>query len=48
MELKKRKEQKDRQISAKEMGILHAKQELEQQQINLSNREQAIELRGKV
>ncbi|XP_062980784.1 uncharacterized protein LOC134397765 [Elgaria multicarinata webbii] len=42
LELKRKKEQKDRQISGKEEEILHAKQELEQQQMTLSNREQAI------
>nr|XP_008118109.1 PREDICTED: FK506-binding protein 15 isoform X2 [Anolis carolinensis] len=42
IELKRRKEQKDRLLSVKEVEILHAKQELDEQQINLSNREQAI------
>nr|XP_060609265.1 myosin heavy chain, non-muscle-like isoform X1 [Anolis sagrei ordinatus] len=42
IEMKRRKEQKDRLISAKEVEILHAKQELDEQQINLSSREQAI------
>uniref|UniRef100_A0ABM5G6D7 Uncharacterized protein isoform X4 n=1 Tax=Pogona vitticeps TaxID=103695 RepID=A0ABM5G6D7_9SAUR len=49
VELKRRKEQKDREVSVKEMEILQAKQELEQQQMCLSNRQQAIiELKGKV
>ncbi|XP_078239513.1 uncharacterized protein LOC110079215 isoform X5 [Pogona vitticeps] len=49
VELKRRKEQKDREVSVKEIEILQAKQELEQQQMCLSNRQQAIiELKGKV
>ncbi|XP_044281144.1 trichohyalin-like isoform X2 [Varanus komodoensis] len=40
LELKRKKEQEERQISAKEEEILLAKQELKQQQMNLSNREQ--------
>ncbi|XP_054857863.1 centrosomal protein of 135 kDa-like [Eublepharis macularius] len=49
IQLKRQKVQKDTKVSAKEMEILHAKQELEQQQMNLSNSEQAILiLRAKV
>lgn len=42
IQLKRQKVEKDRQISAKEMEILHAKQELEQQKMSLSNHEQGI------
>ncbi|XP_028579152.2 uncharacterized protein LOC114594115 [Podarcis muralis] len=39
---KRKKEQNDRQMSAKEVEILRAQQELEQQQMNLSNTEHTI------
>ncbi|XP_024054729.1 alpha-taxilin-like [Terrapene carolina triunguis] len=42
IQLKRRKEQTDRQASEKEMALLRARQELEQQQTNLSNCEQKI------
>uniref|UniRef100_A0ACB8G8Q3 Uncharacterized protein n=2 Tax=Sphaerodactylus townsendi TaxID=933632 RepID=A0ACB8G8Q3_9SAUR len=42
MQLKRQKARKDQHISSKEMEILHVKQELEQQKMNLSNSEKAI------
>ncbi|XP_060114667.1 putative uncharacterized protein DDB_G0268364 [Heteronotia binoei] len=42
IQLKRQKVHKDRLISAKEMEILRAKQELEQKKMNLNNSEQAI------
>ncbi|KAJ6655256.1 hypothetical protein lerEdw1_005600, partial [Lerista edwardsae] len=42
LEQKRKKEQKDREIFAKDAEILHAKQELEQQRMKLNNSEQAI------
>ncbi|XP_030412084.1 golgin subfamily A member 6-like protein 1 [Gopherus evgoodei] len=42
IQLKRRKEQTDRQASEKEMELLHVRQELEQQQTSLSNCEEKI------
>lgn len=39
---KRKKAEKDEQISAKQIEISYAKQELEEEQMNLKNKEQTI------